>query len=80
MASAATLIRSGRTAIAKGSTIHLVAAFPHQGTLKINIPLPPEKVEELAAELRAGLELDGGCHYSELMSVWLTLLRRALGR
>lgn len=78
MATASTLIRSGRAVVVRPFTIELAAAIPLTG--KVSIRFPPEfsqeKLEEYASQLRLALEQDGGKRYHQILSIWILVTKR----
>lgn len=78
MATANTLIRSGRCVTVKGTVVILTAATPGSG--KVSIDFNDAFVaDRLADELRKSLEMDGGERYHEILAIWYALVKKALG-
>lgn len=79
MASAKTLIRSGRCVVLKDTAITLQSAMPMAGKVTIVLPVFPQKAEAYEDELRKALVNDEGRRYNQILAIWLFLARRAMG-
>lgn len=81
MASAATLIRSGRCVTQKGNTLTLAAAMPLTGKVTVVFPdeLGEATVTRFADELKKAIAIDGGKHYHAVLSIWILVAKKAFG-